>query len=256
VLGVWVIVLIVGLTLLVLLWGGGGFLQGYIYTEPSSGLFWQAPAAAVVLTLFYALWCLLDYGASRTPPGYLPYDTIFNFKAEETRGTEPVKRLWAIREIGKGASKRTEKIRYARFKEILFSGLSSYRYYQERADGAKGTEAWNGNGVVALVVVEDGQEVRYDRVPSEEGQYAHYVSPDGWTIKTYESGPTEPPSMFRTGLWLLNLLLNLVHLGLWFVCLWLLMRFQWRDALWLGFVLWLAMTLTALPMMLASAGAA
>src|SRR4051812_24069436 len=79
VLGVWVTVLIVGVTLFALLWGGALFLQGYFYTEPAAGLSWRAPAAAGALTLFYGLWCVLDYGATGASRTNLPYDTVFRF---------------------------------------------------------------------------------------------------------------------------------------------------------------------------------
>ena len=58
VLGVWITLLIVGVPLLAVLWSGTVFLQSYFYTEASTAIFWQAPLAAVVLTLFYGLWCL------------------------------------------------------------------------------------------------------------------------------------------------------------------------------------------------------
>jgi hypothetical protein len=248
VLGVWVTVLIVGVTLLVLLWGGGTFLQAYFYTEPSAGLFWRAPAAAAALTLFYALWCLLDYSAEGARPGYLPYDTIFRFSADEAKGTKPVERLWAVKKTGP----KEEKVRYKRFPELSSGGRGGYRYYQELADGTKG-RPWSPTGVVALLVPEEGEEIRYELVKSDS-VYRRFVSPDGWTIIEYDDGPTGQPTAFRTGLWLVNLLLNLVHLGLWFVCLWLLMRFQWGHALGLGFVMWLVMTLLVVPMMLVQAG--
>jgi len=56
--------------------------------------------------------------------------------------------------------------------------------------------------------------------------------------------------VFRWGLFVVNILLNTVHLGLWFVCFWLLLRFQWAHALGLAVVVWLVTTLVALPMLL------
>jgi hypothetical protein len=244
VLGVWVTVLIVGVPLLAVLWSGTVFVQGYFYTEASTAIFWQAPVAAVVLTLFYSLWCLLDYNAPGARRGYLPYDTIFRFSAEETKGTKPVPRLVAIKKSG-------EKIRYKRH-TVFEGGRTTYRYYQEFADGSKGLP-WSGSGVVALLVPEDNEEVRYEPAKSDEGTYPRFVSPDGWTMMVYDDGPTGEPVKFLTGLWLVNLLLNFGHLALWFLCLWLLLRFQWGHALGLGFVMWLVMTLV-LPVMLDRAG--
>ena len=40
----------------------------------------------------------------------------------------------------------------------------------------------------------------------------------------------------------LAIVLNLLHLGVWFACLWLLLRFQWPHALLGAAILWLVMT--------------
>jgi hypothetical protein len=247
VLGVWITVLIVGVPLLAILWSGTVFLQGYFYTEASTAIFWQAPAAAAVLTLFYGLWYLLDYGAPETRASYLPYDTIFRFSAEETRGTKPVPYLFAEK-------KSKEKIRYKRY-TVFEAGRTTYRYYQEFKDGSKGPP-WSGSGVVALIVPEDKEEIRYEPAKSDAGTYPRFVSPDGWAMMVYEDGPTGESVAFRTGLLLVNLLLNFGHFVLWFLCLWLLLRFQWSHALGLAFVLWLVMTIFPLPWILGNAGKA
>ncbi len=185
----------------------------------------------------------------RGRPRYLPYDTLFRFSAEETKPTKdnkPVERLVAEK-------KSKERVRYKRYPELQASGRGGYRYYRELADGSKG-EPWRDTGVVALIVPEEEGEVRYELVKSEDTGARRFVSPDGWTILEYETGPTGEPVAFRTGLWLVNLFLNFFHLALWFVCLWLLMRFQWGHALGLGFVMWLVMTLLVLPMMLVQTG--
>jgi hypothetical protein len=247
VLGVWVTVLIVGITLLAVLWGGGTFLQGYLYTEVPRSIVWQAPAAAAVLTLFYGLWCMLDYSAEGARAESVPYDTIFSFSAEETKGTKPVPKMWAVLKNGK-------KVLYKRW-PVYEGGRGSYAYFREQSGGGKG-DRWPVDRAVAIEVPEEGEVVRYDLVKSENREYRSFVSPDGWTIKEYNSGPTGRPEAFNTGLWLGNLFLNFVHFALWFVCLWLLMRFQLSHALGLACVLWLVMTITAVPWMLRSAGEA
>jgi hypothetical protein len=52
---------------------------------------------------------------------------------------------------------------------------------------------------------------------------------------------------------LAKLLLTLIHLGLWFACLWLLLHFQWGHALGLAVVLWLTLSLTVLPIIFTKA---
>jgi hypothetical protein len=58
-------------------------------------------------------------------------------------------------------------------------------------------------------------------------------------------------SVFRWGLFLGNLFLNALFLGVCFVCLWLILRFQWTHALGFAAVLWLALSLAVVPMLLA-----
>jgi hypothetical protein len=50
-----------------------------------------------------------------------------------------------------------------------------------------------------------------------------------------------------------SVLLNFGFLAVWFVCLWLLMRFQWSHALGLAVVFWLVMLLFIMPMVLRKA---
>ena len=58
-------------------------------------------------------------------------------------------------------------------------------------------------------------------------------------------------STFRWGVFLACAFLNFFHLALWFVCLWLLLRFQWSHALGLAVIFWLAMTVFGVPALLA-----
>ena len=55
-------------------------------------------------------------------------------------------------------------------------------------------------------------------------------------------------SVPRTGVVAANLFLNLVHGIVWFLCLWLLLRFQWGHALGLAFVGWLVLTFFLPPL--------
>ncbi|MCS7046395.1 MAG: hypothetical protein NZO58_08575, partial [Gemmataceae bacterium] len=69
----WLVLLIVAVSLVVFLWVGTLFFQRYIYTEPTRGLYWQAPAAGAVMGLFFAGWCLLV----ATTPGVTPTDNPY-----------------------------------------------------------------------------------------------------------------------------------------------------------------------------------
>ena len=52
---------------------------------------------------------------------------------------------------------------------------------------------------------------------------------------------------------MMSVLLNFGFLAVWFVCLWLLLRFQWSHALGLAVAFWAAMTLFVLPPLLTRA---
>jgi hypothetical protein len=69
-------------------------------------------------------------------------------------------------------------------------------------------------------------------------------------MKEFDDGPNGMPSIFLWSRFLMTLFLNFGHFLLWWLCLWLLLRFQWSHALGLGFVLWLVFTLFFLPMLL------
>jgi hypothetical protein len=245
--GLLLILLVVGVTLTVLLWGGTVFLQGYYYTEASTDVFWQAPVAGAVLTLFFGLWCLLDYNAEGVGPDNLPYDTIFRFSPDETKYKKPVPHLWAVRKNEK------EPLKYKR----RTVDQEKYDYCVERDGQPDRNSPWRGTGVEAILIEDEtqkGQKIRFDLVPTPEGGYRTFVDPEGWKIVEYPGGPTGEPTKSRTGLFFANLVLNLLHLGVWFGCLWLVLRFQWTHALGLAAVLWLVMTLTVLPMLLMRAG--
>jgi hypothetical protein len=58
----------------------------------------------------------------------------------------------------------------------------------------------------------------------------------------------------RRGLTFINLLLNAAFFGVWFACLWLLLRFQWPHALGLAVPLWATFVLIIVPMLIRRSG--
>lgn len=237
------ILLVVGVSLGVGLLVGGLFVQGYIYTEPSRQVFWGAPVTAAVLFCFFTAWCLLVVFAQSTPSD-IPYDVIQRFSAREDMTPAPAKDLWAVRKNGK-----TEH--YVLKKSIQFAGRAGAEYRSVDSD-----RPWNGDGVDAVVLKNGEQELRLERVPEaerERGANREFVNADGWTMKLYDTGPTGIPSRFRYLRFIGNLFLNSLHFVLWFLCLWLLLRFQWTHAFGFALALWIAFTLIVLPMLLGQA---
>lgn len=231
---VWLILIIMGLTLTVLLWVGTLFLQSYIYTEPTPGIAWQAPAAGAALALLYALWCILIINKGGTPSN-IPYDTLFNFSAKVDLSPKPLPRLTAVRDNG-------AKVEYVRKYDKF-----GKPFYQDNTIAPK---PWQRAGVKAIHVEYGGRTYYFQLVEETgRGQYREFVDKDGWVMIEFEGGPNGVATAFDLGRFLINMFLNFFHVSLWFMSLWLLLRFQWSHALGLAFVMWVLMSLAVLPML-------
>jgi hypothetical protein len=234
------ILIVLGVVLSGLLWAGTLFLQNYLYTTVTTGAYWQAPTAAAVMTLFFIGWCMLDANSPGATATDLPYDVIFRFSAKEYK--DPVDKLWSVK---KGVK---EPILYVR-KRV---GQNRYEYL----DTSEKKGPWQPDKVEEILLEgkeQPGQKLRFKRITAGEGGYRTYADDDGWTMTEVSIGQ---PSRFRYGRFFGNLLLNGLHFLLWFLCLWLLLRFQWAHALGLAAGLWVVMTLTVLWYLLPQAGAA
>jgi hypothetical protein len=236
------LLLLVGVVLTVCLWAGTLFFQGYIYTEPVEQLSWRAPAAAGALTVFLALWCLLDATTRGSTDKDLPFDSIFRFSPYETMMPGPVPKLWAVR---KGTKTPVE---YKLHKYVKVVQQSEYREVKDPE------RTYRPDGVEAILIEDSGTKIRFEPRKGPEGGYREFVDPSGWVMLEYDTGPSGQPTKFRFGLFLANWVLNLLHLGVWFACLWLLLRFQWAHALGLALVLWLVATLAIVEPLLREAG--
>ncbi len=237
--------LVVGVIIGGLLAAGSYFFQGYFYTEPNPGIPWQAPAAAGVLSVFLLLWCLLNTNTPGASSTNIPYDTLFAFHSQVEMYPEPVKTLWTIK---KGIK---EPIKYQREKVALQqAGRVLYVY----KDTTPLRQPWNPTDVEAVLVEYKGEKIRFEPVQNvAEGDHLEFVSPEGWRMQVFNRMITGEPTRSSWGYFSTVLFLNFLHLGLWFVCLWLLLRFQWPHALLFAVILWVAATLSFVPMLLAQA---
>ncbi len=239
-----VICLVVFFSVGIVLWAGTLGLQGYIYSEPVTELHWRAPAAGGILAGFLGLWCLVDYRAIDPETNDIPYDTVFRFSPVEVRDYEQ------FISVKNG----TETVYKRRTAAVGVEYLDPQGRPWQRGD----TE-----GVVEAIIVEDKDaritfQPKLKEIPNPNG---------GPPLKVFPKGSEQFPGyfqvggrrkmlypgqvqQFRWGLFLANLFLNFVHLGLWFVCLWLLLRFQWAHALGLAVVFWLVTTLVVMPLLL------
>jgi len=218
--GVILILLLVWAGLVVLLWAGSVWFQGYIYSGPAPQLVWSAPVAGTALALFLALWCVVDYKS----PGR--YGSLFDFSAREDH--EPFTEMWAV--------KGTTTTRYTLTKDSL--GRTEYFDRNSKPIPTHPDR---------IIVKENGEEVAFE--PERDAQ-GNYKMRTGRSLLYYDSHGRQMSednlgqlSTFRWGVFLPAVFLNLFHFALWFVCLWLLLRFQWSHAFGLAIVFWLIVTI-------------
>jgi hypothetical protein len=228
VVSIFLLLLLTWASLVVLLWAGTLWFQEYIYSEPAEGIFWRAPAAATALALFLVFWCFIY---SRSPNRY---GSLTEFSASEVQSFPEV---WAVKD-GK-------KVHYTSTKDER--GRSNYIDNQKKP---------LPRPVHEIIVKENGDEVVFKPERDEEGHYKRekvksligpnlekplrYLDDRGRVMTEDRLGEL---SRFRWGVFFAYSFLNVFHLGLWFICLWLLLRFQWSHALGLSVIFWLAMTI-------------
>jgi len=233
VLGIILILVLVWAGLVVLLWAGSVWFQGYIYSEPAPQLAWSAPVAGTVLAAFFALWCWIDYHS----PG--KYTDLFHFSPREDH--PPFTELWAVK------------------------GTSSTRYTLTKdAQGRLDYRDANGKPIPThadrIIAKDDGEEITFEPERDTNGNYKMRT---GRSLLYHDARGREMSednlgqiSTFRWGVFLGAAFLNAFHLALWFACLWLLLRFQWSHALGLAVIFWLISTVLIVPTLLAKVEAA
>lgn len=226
------ILLVVGFSLAVLLAAGTLFIQGYIYSEPAGEIFWRAPAAAAVLTAFLGFWCFLNYRAADPKAKELPYETLFTSAGTED-ASDAKAELWVERAGGR-----------THYRVYKYEGTPPTFEYRVEGKPLKPEDK-----SIAAVIVKEGDpkesvEVRFVARHDEK----KYVEEGGSRYMTFANfGRLYTP---RPGRSTVMLIINIVHLAVWFLVVWLLLRFQWSHALGLAVVFWLAMTWLFVPLIL------
>jgi hypothetical protein len=223
------VLLLVWFVLSVILAAWTLFFQGYIYSEPVPDLWWRAPAAGTALLGFLLLWVVLDY---RTRGRYGDW---YAFSFIENEQTYP--ELIVLRD-GK-------EVKYLRKKTAR-----GEEYLSDRG-------RLPGRPDKIIAVGEDGQRDTFEPIRDARGHFKE--APDGSLHYRDERGREMVEGYLglvttrRPGWLLTYLLLNSLHLAVWFAVLWLLLRYQWAHALGLAVVFWAVMTLVVLPMVLGQA---
>jgi hypothetical protein len=210
------------------------FFQGYIYSEPATGVWWRAAAAGTALAAVICLWVVIDYRATGR------YRTIFEFTGQEQQ--KPYTEL-RIRRDGR------EEVYVLRKDE---RGRPEYR-------DAKDPRRLFPHRPEKIVAIEDGQQHVY--LPERDAK-GNFKRQTGGSLRYYEEGNPGHYMVeeqwgrvtdYHFGRLVLDLFLNVLHLAVWWAVLWLLLRFQWSHALGLAVAFWAAMTLFVLPPLLTRA---
>jgi hypothetical protein len=201
------------------------WFQGYIYNEPTPGILWRAPAAGTALVLALLVWVFFDYRA----PGL--YRTLIEFSPYED---SEYKQLQVVTKNRKETYQLRKNAR----------GMNEYRNTNAGGPALPGRPD-------KVIVTEDGQPYTFEPDKGKSGDSTlRYLDSRGMVMLEGQLGRVRT---FHAG-WLLgNLLLNFVQLLAWWLCLWLLLRFQWSHALGLAVVFWGVMILLVMPLVLTKA---
>lgn len=231
--------LLVTLGLVALMWTGTLTAQGYIYDSPTEGLAWRAPSAAGLLAAFLFLWMVIEF---RRPNST---DTIFNFSGLQSAKFD---KFVSVRRNEAGEEQEIQFERRA---------MASGRIEFVDAKGVIWARSSSGM-MVAMLIEEEGEKKRFNAeivngkfAPRRPNQPLRYLEEGGRRyVQENELGKVYSSS--RSAL-VFAVFLNLIHLALWFVAAWPLLRFQWSHALGLAVACWLIVTLTLAPYLLGRA---
>jgi len=251
--------LLIALVLFALFLGGGLVAQGYLYQEPVDRLPLRALAGSVLVGLFITMWVLIDRGAPRK------YDTFFQFAPYTTReftefeavrwvspdGTklkldESGKRLETVAKFKKGAATQADKfVEDPGGQPFLLSSTSgkSGESYMTAAIRAK--------------LDPDAEPVRFDvQLKNDRGATVNYAAPreglrfieEGGSryIQADQLGVVYVPSTWGV---ILALLINLLHVLVWFAVFWPILQFTRGHAFVLTVVFSLVTMLALMPLL-------
>jgi hypothetical protein len=211
----------VGVALSGLLYVWTAWFQGYIYSEPTGQLYWRAPAAGAALMVYLALWVLLDYRS----PGSFQVFTQYGSSA----ASKPYDEMKVVAE-------GEDPVLYKR--KPVEGGRYVYRDEQNRVMPSRPDK---------IIVMEGDKEVVFEPERDAKGKFKRetggsllYRDSRGRTMSEASLG--EVATSQGVGFFL-DLIVNVLYAGVWFVCLWLLLRFQWPHALLQALVAWLVILL-------------
>jgi hypothetical protein len=232
-LGVLLVLLLIAFGVAVLVAAGTAVIQGYLYTQPVQGIAWRSAVTGLAVGLFFGGWCWLE---SRSPG---VYGSILDFSPQQMT---VFPEFWSERTGDRGKQ------------EILYRQGHDARGRSVYLDADN--QIWqrsSSNGMMTAIIVEEsGEKHRFEAELTSQGTFktddagaAHYVEQNGRRVMT--DGEIGRITTTRYGVLFGNLALNFAHLLVWWLCLWLLMEFDWWHALGMAVALWLAFGLALWP---------
>jgi len=231
------LIIFLGLTLIIaaVLWIGAVILQGWLYNDLAKNLPLRALVGGAVLALFHTGWCAV-YQAD---PGR--FDTLTSFKTETLDGKYD--EFLSVRKVGATEQK---PVRYVRQGETnnFQSPETGKMWNRSDADGM----------VVALLIKEKGKDTptRFNANLQPDGTFR---PPDEtrWEEekgrKYMDHSALGKVYRVRSMAYMGNLTANFLHLLLWVVVLWPVMRFTLGHAIGFGLVLWGVTMLAVQPVL-------
>jgi len=227
-----------------LFWGLSLFIQRYLYNEPADKLPLRAAVGGLLLGCFLTAWVYVNTRAD----GENKYGVIHQFSPNDR--SAPVAKFQAVRQYP--ASKREETVAFER--QTVGSGQK-----YKSADGKEFALNTADYLTTALLVDDAGKPVRYEAVLQNNtyvGEKYQFKEKDGgrtveWS-KPFDAA--EPlavvsPSGFTV---FLALLLNVLHLVVWFAVFWPVLRFNVGHAIGLAVVFFAMSTVLLMPLLFES----
>jgi hypothetical protein len=230
-LGLLLLLLLLAVSVGVLFAAGTLVIQGYWYSQPVEGIAWRSAAAGAIIAAFFGLWCWLQ----AQWPGR--YDTLLTFNPQETKTFD---KFWSVRTGERGI----QEVLYTRGRD------DRGRVVYVSPEGRPWQRSGDGGMMTAIIVEEDGERHRFD-AEMENGAFKdplRYVEAEG-KKRVMTGDALGEITATRYGLLFGNLLWNLAHLAVWFVCLWLLLEFQWPHALGLAAALCVTFAVVVWPLL-------
>jgi hypothetical protein len=232
--GTLLVLLLVGVGIFAVLWSGSLITQGYLYESPVEGLPWRAAAGAGGVVAFLGLWCLLHANSPAQ------FDSLFAFSTTEIQSYEEIV---SVKERAAGLP----PVETTYYRRVLPSGQIEYRDREGRP--------WrrSDSGRVVAIKVQDGdQQAVFKPSPDSldeqgnfRGEAVTFVEEGG--DRTLSENDVGKVFRSRPGRLVSNLIINGLHLAVWFAVAWPLLRYTWGHALVIAAACWLTTTLLVLP---------